>query len=91
MAGKPAYVYYYQSNQLDVQVPDGIGTGLVPVIVQTPNGLSAAFNVTAANTVAGILAPPSGFLQNGKQYVAAQLGDGTSRVIQPLSRAPNAR
>lgn len=67
IAGKNAFIRYVSPGQVNVQAPDGIGTGPVPVVVTNENGSSDAANVTAFNTLPGLLA-----LSNG--YVAAFKG-----------------
>jgi uncharacterized protein (TIGR03437 family) len=75
IGGKAAFIRFIKPEQVNVQVPDGIGTGPVPVVVTNCAGSSAATNVTASATLPGVLAPAS-FKAGGKQYVVAQLGDG---------------
>jgi uncharacterized protein (TIGR03437 family) len=43
--GKPGYLSYVSSTQINVQVPDDSGGGTIPVVVDTPNG-SATSTVT---------------------------------------------
>jgi len=73
VAGQAAFVNFISSGQVNVQVPDGIGTGLVPIVLKNSAGSSNAFTVTAVNTAAGMLAPGV-FKIGGKQYVAAFVG-----------------
>lgn len=74
IGGKQAFIRFVSSGQVDAQVPDGIGTGPVPVVVTNCGGSSGAANINASATLPGILAPAS-FKVNGKQYVVAQLPD----------------
>lgn len=74
IGGKQAFIRFISSGQVNAQVPDGIGTGPVPVVVANCGGSSAAANINASATLPGILAPAS-FKVNGKQYVVAQLPD----------------
>jgi uncharacterized protein (TIGR03437 family) len=68
VGGKPAFVSYVSPGQVNVQVPDNIGTGTVNVVVTNANGSSDPVTVQSAQVSPGILAP---FNVNGKQYVAA--------------------
>lgn len=43
--GKPAYLWFVSSQQINAQAPDDTATGTVPVVVQTPTG-SATSTVT---------------------------------------------
>lgn len=74
IAGKPAFVNYVSATQVNVVVPDGIGTGSVPVVVSTPAGISNPFNATAFATRPAVLALPS-FVIGGKQYAGALFND----------------
>jgi len=76
IAGRNAYVAYVSPNQINAQVPDGIGTGPVDVVASTAtNGSSDPVKVTAAAAAPGLLAPPS-FLIGGTQYAVAIHSDG---------------
>ena len=74
--GRNAFVAYISPTQLNVQVPDGINTGTVQVIVTNSFGVSLAVNVTSAARTPGLLAPDV-FRLNNRQYVGALFGDGT--------------
>lgn len=76
IAGKPAFVYFINSGQVDVQVPDGIGTGPVQLVVTNGGVASDPFTITASNTLPGILASPQ-FKVGSTQYAVAQLPDGS--------------
>lgn len=71
IAGRPAFIRFISPGQINAQVPDGIGTGPVPLIVTNGNGASDAINVTATSVLPGLLAP---FTVNGKRYIAALQG-----------------
>jgi uncharacterized protein (TIGR03437 family) len=76
IGGKPAFLRYISQNQINVEVPDDIGTGPVPVVVTNCAGSSAAETVNATATLPGLLAPPT-FKAHDDQYVVAQLSDGS--------------
>jgi len=40
--GKPGYLSYVSSTQINVQVPDDTASGTVPVVVTTPNGTNTS-------------------------------------------------
>jgi uncharacterized protein (TIGR03437 family) len=71
----PAFVQYVSPGQLNVQAPDGMGLGLVRVVVKNANGASDPYTVVALPRLGGLLAPAP-FLVGGTQYVAAFLSDG---------------
>lgn len=68
VAGKPAYVSYVSPGQINAQAPDGIGSGVVPVVVSNVNGVSDAATVIASDRLPGIDTP------FGNGYVAAFQG-----------------
>ena len=68
--GIPAYVAFISPGQINVQAPDGIRPGNVPVVVTSAAGASTPYVITAAARTPGLLAPAS-FAAGGKQYVAA--------------------
>jgi uncharacterized protein (TIGR03437 family) len=73
VGGKPAYVYFISSGQINVQAPD-VGTGPVPVTVTTPSGTSAAVTATVAAQA------PAFFLWPGSQAVATRNSDASLAV-----------
>lgn len=85
--GRNAYVAYISPTQINVQVPDGINTGAVQVIVTNTFGASTAFSVTSASRVPGLLAPPA-FRANNRQYVGALFADGA--FVGPPDLVPGA-
>ncbi len=93
VAGKPAYIDFVSPGQVNAQVPDGIGTGPVPVVVTLNGVASSPLTLTASDMLPGILAP-AGFKVGSTQYVVAQLADnsfvgdptkipGTNRPAKP--------
>jgi uncharacterized protein (TIGR03437 family) len=75
VAGRPAFIQLIAPGQINAQVPDGIGTGMVTVQVITAEGSSEEFRVMAAERAPALLAPPA-FNIGGKQYVVALHADG---------------
>jgi uncharacterized protein (TIGR03437 family) len=73
VAGKPAFINYISPGQVNIQAPDGIGTGPVPIVLKNAAGTTNSFTMTALNTAAGMLAPAA-FRLDGKPYVAAFVG-----------------
>ncbi len=82
IGGKAAYLDYISPGQVNAQVPSGIGTGSLPVVVTTASGSSSAYTVNVNLEQPGLLAPYA-FAINGKQYVAALFSDGTTYVLPP--------
>jgi uncharacterized protein (TIGR03437 family) len=92
IGGQPAFVDYISSNQVNAQLPSNIPTGgTLPVQVTNGGAISAPFNINVQATEPGLLAPAS-FKVSGKQYVVAQLSDGSyvlpAGAIQGVSSRP---
>ncbi len=68
VAGKNAFVRFVSPGQVNVQAPDDIGTGPVPLVVTNAGVSSDSVNLTATPTLPGLLAP------FGNGYVAAFAG-----------------
>ncbi len=85
IANKPAFVRFISPGQINVQAPDDIGTGPVPVVVTVNGVASDPVTVTATAAAPGLLAPISA---GGKQYVAAYngatlVGNPSSATVKP--------
>jgi N-acyl-D-amino-acid deacylase len=65
--GKPAFMYYVQPTQINVQAPADTATGSVAVQVIRDGTASAPFQVTLASAAPGLFT----YSANGKQYAAA--------------------
>ena len=76
--GKAATMFFLSPNQINVQVPDTIGLGTVPVEVVTPAG-RASTTATATRVSPAMLTTPA-FRVNNKQYIAALFQDFTTFV-----------
>jgi uncharacterized protein (TIGR03437 family) len=70
VGGTPAYVEYISPTQVNIQPPDGIGTGQVPVVVTTSSGQSTAFTATVAAIAPGLFPATA-------PYVVAQHADNS--------------
>ncbi|HTQ58039.1 MAG TPA: IPT/TIG domain-containing protein [Bryobacteraceae bacterium] len=76
IGGESAFVDYVSSLQVNVQVPGGIGTGPLSLVVTNAVGSSPPFTVNVDQTQPGLLAPVS-FKVGSTQYVVAQFSDLT--------------
>jgi uncharacterized protein (TIGR03437 family) len=83
IGGKPAFISYVTSGQVNAQVPSDVATGAAQITVTNTAGTSGTQPVTVNALQPGLLAPPP-FLIGGKQYVVAQFADG-SYVLPPNS------
>lgn len=79
IAGRPAFISYISPTQVNVQVPEGIGTGdAIPVEIENAGG-TAQTTVRAAAVSPALLTTPI-FNVGGRQYVAALHTDLTTFV-----------
>jgi uncharacterized protein (TIGR03437 family) len=84
--GQPAYVNYVSPGQVNVLVPGNLGAdGPAQLILSNSAGSTSSYSVDVAPLQPGLLAP-SGFVINGKQYVAALFPDGT--LVLPAGALP---
>lgn len=93
IGGKPAFVWFVNPTQLNVQAPDNTGSGPVAITVtRNINGCSktsAPFSMQQVTAAPGLLAPPQDpFLSAGKQWLAALAQDGSfvglpSKPVKP--------
>ena len=81
VGGRDAFVRFVSPGQVNVQVPDAIGTGPVNVVVTNESGASANIPMTAAARAPGVLSPVN-FLIGGRQLAVAILGDNTTFVAR---------
>lgn len=87
--GKAAAVAFVSPSQVNVQVPDDIASGPIPVRVKTPGGETAAATITGAPRAPGILAPAQFVSTTGRRYVGALFPDGTT-FVGPTGLVPGA-
>jgi uncharacterized protein (TIGR03437 family) len=89
--GKPGYVSYVSSGQINVQAPADTFTGMASVIVKTCSGSGPPFSIQELTLSPGLLAPQS-FLINGTQYLVAFHQDGSyvgnGNLISGLTFSP---
>jgi uncharacterized protein (TIGR03437 family) len=76
IGGQPAFIDYISPVQVNALVPSNVPTGLQQITVTTPQGTSAAYNVTVNPAEPGLLSPSS-FTIGGVQYAVALFTDGT--------------
>lgn len=76
IGGRDAFVNYISPTQVNVQVPNGVGTGPQNVVVSNHAGASNAFSVNVVAQRPGFLAPSS-FTVGGNQHIVALFPDGT--------------
>jgi uncharacterized protein (TIGR03437 family) len=90
IGGQSAFVEYISSGQVNAQVPGGVGLGSQPVVVSTPTGTSAAYNINVNLQEPALYAPAvfsSDFNQQQIQWVGALFPDLTTYVFPPGSFA----
>ncbi|HUB83062.1 MAG TPA: hypothetical protein VMB03_29885 [Bryobacteraceae bacterium] len=88
IGGQSAFVEYISSGQVNAQVPAGVGLGSEPVVVSTPSGASAAYNINVNLEEPALYAPAafsSDFNQQQIQWVGALFPDLTTFVFPPNS------
>ncbi len=81
VGGKDAFVRFVSPGQINAQVPDGIGTGPVNVIVKNDTGTSDPIPMTAAARATQTLVPPR-WNVGGRQLVAAVFPDNVTFVAK---------
>ena len=80
--GKPAFIYYISSGQININTPEDNATGPVAIQVKTPLGFS---NVVMANRtrLSPTLQTVPQFNVGGKQYVVALTPDFATFIGRP--------
>lgn len=80
--GVPAFVYFVDPRQININVPDDTATGPVNIQVVTPVGASNNLTVTRGQVSPTLQTIPL-FLVGGKQFVVAQTGDFRTFIGNP--------
>lgn len=86
VGGQSAFVEFISPTQVNVQVPGTVGLGTQPVLVSTPAGNSAAYNINV-NLEEPALFAPALFKILGVPYVGALFPDLATYVFPPDSFA----
>jgi len=82
IAGQAAFLEYISPTQINAQVPSGVAAGVQQLIVTSPAGNSAAYNVDVTDLQPGLFAPPS-LTAGGNSYIAAVRADGGTPIFTP--------
>lgn len=76
IGGKPAFIDYISSGQVNALVPSDVASGPEQMTVTTAAGVSTPYSITVNPVEPGLLAP-SNFKISGVQYAVAIFPDGT--------------
>jgi uncharacterized protein (TIGR03437 family) len=78
IGGRAAFLSFVSPGQVNVQVPDGVGTGPTVMTVRNANGTSDNYTINVAPVVPAFLAPPvAPFKTATRQFVAAFFPEST--------------
>jgi uncharacterized protein (TIGR03437 family) len=84
--GKPAYVWYLSTGQLNVQAPEDTATGNVAITVTNCNATSSPIMFARRALAPGFLAPAN-YTANGTQYMVATFQTGGAYVLNTATGA----
>ncbi len=84
--GKPAYVWYLSTGQLNVQAPEDTATGNVAITVTNCNATSSPIMFARRALAPGFLAPTN-YTANGTQYMVATFQTGGAYVLNTATGA----
>ncbi len=84
--GKPAYVWYLSTGQLNVQAPEDTATGNVAITVTNCKATSAPFQFMRQTQAPGLLAPTN-YTANGTQYAVATFSSDGAYVLNTATGA----
>jgi uncharacterized protein (TIGR03437 family) len=84
--GKPAYVWYLSTGQLNVQAPEDTTTGNVAITVTNCNATSAPFTFARKDLAPGFLAPTN-YASGGTQYMVATFNSDGAYVLNTATGA----
>lgn len=84
--GKPAYVWYLSTGQLNVQAPEDSATGNVTITVTNCNATSSPVMFARRALAPGLLAPAN-YAANGTQYAVATFQSDGAYVLNTSTGA----
>lgn len=84
--GKPAYVWYLSTGQLNVQAPEDTAAGNVPITVTNCNATSSPVMFARRALAPGFLAPTN-YTANGTQYMVATFNSDGAYVLNTATGA----
>lgn len=84
--GKPAYVWYLSTGQINVQAPEDEATGNVPITVTNCKATSSPIMFTRRSLAPGFLAPPN-YTANGTAYMVATFNSDGAYVLNTSTGA----
>jgi uncharacterized protein (TIGR03437 family) len=84
--GKPAYVWYLSTGQLNVQAPEDAATGNVSITITNCNATSSPVSFARHALAPGFLAP-SNYTANGTQYAVATFQSDGAYVMNTATGA----
>jgi uncharacterized protein (TIGR03437 family) len=84
--GKPAYVWYLSTGQLNVQAPEDTATGNVAITVTNCKATSSLTMFARRALAPGFLAP-SNYTANGTQYMVATFASDGAYVLNTTTGA----
>ncbi len=84
--GKPAYVWYLSTGQLNVQAPEDTATGNVAITVTNCNATSSPIMFGRRALAPGFLAPTN-YTANGTQYMVALFSSDNAYVLNTSAGA----
>jgi len=84
--GKPGYVWYLSTGQLNVQAPEDTATGNVSVTVTNCKATSSPIMIARRALAPGFLAP-SNYTANGTQYLVAFFSADNAYVLNTSTGA----
>jgi uncharacterized protein (TIGR03437 family) len=84
--GKPAYVWYLSTGQLNVQAPEDTEIGNIAITVTNCNATSPPVMFARRALAPGFLAP-SNYTANGTQYAVATFQSGGAYVLNTATGA----
>jgi uncharacterized protein (TIGR03437 family) len=84
--GKPAYVWYLSTGQLNIQAPEDTATGNVPITVTNCQAISNPIMFARQALAPGFLSPTT-YAANGTQYLVAFFASDNAYVLNTSTGA----